>query len=137
MMGCRRLLGCQGFTLFEVLAATVLTGVFLALCFVGFSQEKTRLYRAQQTQTAAKALRYALWNLDQQESQGRQPTTIDLPADMTGWQVTVERLPCQVSLGEGAEDTALTPLSDYLQRVVVLRAPDGRQYRQRRLIENL
>jgi type II secretory pathway pseudopilin PulG len=136
-VGGYRIFDSEGFTLFEVLAATVLAGVFLALCFVGFSQEKTRLFRAQQAQLAAKAVRHAIWTLDQQEEQGRQPTTIDLPPDMPGWHVTVERLPCQVYLGEGTEAAAVVPLADYMQRVIIIRSPDGRQYFQRRLIEKL
>ena len=132
---CRRF-GSEGFTLFEVLAATALAGVFLALCFVGFSQEKRRLYRAEQTQATTNVLRYALRVLDQKDLQGRLPTVIEMPRDLATWRVTVEHGQCPVFLGEGAEGARLVPLAGYMQRAVVIQSPDGRRYLLRRLVEN-
>ena len=128
--------GSEGFTLFEVLAATVLAGVFLALCFVGFSQEKRRLHQAEQAQATTSVLRYTLWFLDQKDLQGRLPAVIEMPRDLAAWRVTVEHGQCPVFLGEGAEGTELVPLAGYMQRAVVIQSPDGRRYLLRRLVEN-
>ena len=133
---CYQRSGSEGFTLFEVLAATVLEGVYLALCFVGVSQEKRRRYRAEQAQAAANALRHALWALDQKDDRGQQSTVIEMPRDLATWRVAVEHGQCSVFLGDGAEGAELVPLAGYMQRVVVIHSPDGRRYLQRRLVEN-